>query len=325
MQFHTRKARADHERTEASGARPPNQGIPLDLDWVGGVGVDEPEVEERVSALGAGQTLGTEDRIHRLLQAVSCIDLTTLSGDDTPDRVRDLCNEARDPVPADLLRALGVPGLKLTTAAVCVFHEMVETALEALEGTGIPVATVSAGFPHGLSPLPVRLAEIEASLSIGAHEIDTVIPRYLVLGGHWEELYEQVSAYRRACGDAHLKTILSTGELGSLENVYKTSLVCMMAGADFIKTSTGKEKVNATLPVGQVMARAIRDYAQRTDQAVGLKPAGGIRTAEEALTWCELVEEELGTAWTEPSLFRFGASSLLRNLRKELEGIAYPG
>jgi deoxyribose-phosphate aldolase len=199
---------------------------------------------------------------------------------------------------------------------------MVETALQSLEGSGIPVATVSAGFPHGLSPLSVRLAEIEASVSVGAHEIDTVIPRFLVLEGNWEELYEQVSAYRNACGEAHLKTILSTGELGSLENVYKASMVCMMAGADFIKTSTGKEKVNATLPVGLVMARAIREYGQKTGYAVGLKPAGGIREASEALAWFGLVKQELGDSWTEPSLFRFGASSLLGNLRQELEAAA---
>jgi deoxyribose-phosphate aldolase len=284
--------------------------------------VDEAEVEERVSALGARRQLETEDRKHWLLQAVSCIDLTTLSGDDTPGRVRDLCAEARAPVRAELLEALGAPGLILTTAAVCVYHEMVGTAFEALEGSGIPVATVSAGFPHGLSPLSVRLAEIEASVSAGAQEIDTVISRFLVLEGDWGRLFEQVSAYREACGDAHLKTILSTGELGSLANVYKASLVCMMAGADFIKTSTGKERVNATLPVGVVMARAIREYARRTDYAVGLKPAGGIREAEEALAWFNLVKEELGEAWTEPNLFRFGASALLGDLRRELELLA---
>jgi deoxyribose-phosphate aldolase len=297
----------------------------MDLDWVRAIAVDQGEVEERARSLKAGRIAEPEGRTNWLLQAVSCIDLTTLSGDDTPDRVRHLCAEARDPIPSELLRVLGHAGLDLKTAAVCVYHEMVETALESLEGSGIPVATVSAGFPHGLSPLPVRLAEIEASVAIGAHEIDTVIPRFLVLGGHWEKLYEQVAAYREACGGAHLKTILSTGELGSLENVFKASLVCMMAGADFIKTSTGKEKVNATLPVGLTMARAIKEYAQRTDQVVGLKPAGGIKTAEDALAWFGLVREELGEAWTEPILFRFGASSLLGNLRRELELLASDG
>jgi deoxyribose-phosphate aldolase len=202
---------------------------------------------------------------------------------------------------------------------------MVETALESLEGSGVPVATVSAGFPHGLSPLSVRLAEIRASVSVGANEIDAVIPRYLVLEGRWERLYEEVSAYRDACGDAHLKTILSTGELRSLENVHRTSLICMMAGADFIKTSTGKEKENATLPVGLVMARAIRSYGEKTGYSVGLKPAGGLREADEALAWFGLTKKELGESWTKPGLFRFGASSLLGNLRENLEQQIVPG
>ena len=325
MQFDAQKASAGSEGPEESDGHPGNPGIALDPEWIGKVRVDEGEVQEQAAALEARNTLAAADRANWLLKAVSCIDLTTLSGDDTPERVRKLCAEARNPIPPEILEGLGVPSLELTTAAVCVYHEMVETALESLEGSGIPVATVSAGFPHGLSPLPVRLAEIEASVAIGAHEIDTVLPRYLVLAGEWEELYGQISAYREACGEVHLKTILSTGELGSMENVYKTSLVCMMAGADFIKTSTGKEKVNATLPVGLTMARAIQEYGQRTDHQVGLKPAGGIKTAEEALTWFGLMREELGDPWTDPNLFRFGASSLLGNLRRELEELASKG
>jgi deoxyribose-phosphate aldolase len=301
---------------------PRNRGAALDLGWIQDPAIDDNEVGQTVDVLATRGGIGEEERAPWLLKAVSCIDLTTLSGDDTPARVRRLCSEARNPVHSDILEALGVVGPGPTTASVCVYHEMLETALESLEGSGIPVAVVSAGFPHGLSPLAVRLAEIEASVSAGAGEIDAVIPRFLVHQENWERLYEEVSAYRRACGDAHLKVILSTGELGSLENVFKTSMVCMMAGADFIKTSTGKEKVNATLPVGLVMARAIGDFAQRTGHPVGLKPAGGIREAEEALAWFQLAKEVLGGAWTEPNLFRFGASSLLANLRRELERLA---
>jgi len=317
----------------------------LDPEWIEEVRVDEGEVAAALAAARANSlpeeretpevpppsggkartvqpTAGIRDRAAWLLRAVACIDLTTLSGDDTPSRVRRLCAEARTPVASSLLRAVGAGDRLLTTAAVCVYHEMAEIALEALEGSRIPVAAVSAGFPHGLSALSARLTEIEASVAIGVQEIDAVFPRFLVLEGDWSRLYEEVRAYRQACGGAHLKMILSTGELGSLANVEKASLVCMMAGADFIKTSTGKEKVNATLPAGFVMARAIREYARRTGYEVGLKPAGGIRTTEEALEWLTLARNELGERWTGPSLFRFGASSLLDDLRRELERLA---
>jgi deoxyribose-phosphate aldolase len=254
-----------------------------------------------------------------LLKAITCIDLTTLSGDDTPGRVKRLCAKARQPVRQDLLEGLGVGNRGITTGAVCVYHEMVETAARELDGSGIPVAAVSTGFPHGLSPLSIRLAEIEASVASGAEEIDIVLTRQHVLLGDWKAIYDEVSAYREACGKAHLKTILAVGELGTLKNVYKASLVCMMAGADFIKTSTGKERVNANLPVGLVMARAIRGYGQKTGYQVGFKPAGGIGKAKQALVWLFLMKEELGNAWLEPSLFRFGASSLLGDIERQLE------
>jgi deoxyribose-phosphate aldolase len=247
------------------------------------------------------------------------MDLTTLSGDDTPGRVRRLCAKARHPVREDLLEALGVPTGSVRVGAVCVYHAFVETAVRALEGSGIPVAAVSAGFPHGLGPLPQRLAEIEASVAAGAEEIDIVITRAHVLTGNWSALYDEVCAFRDACGPAHLKTILATGELGTLRNVARASLVCMMAGADFIKTSTGKESVNATLPVGLTMVRQIRAYAERTGYAVGFKPAGGIRKAKEALLWLILMKEELGSGWTRPDRFRFGASSLLADIERQLE------
>jgi len=219
----------------------------------------------------------------------------------------------------DLLEALGVePGL-VRVGAVCVYHQMVGHAVRALEGSGIPVAAVSTGFPHGLSPLPQRIQEIGASVAAGAREIDIVITRGHVLTGNWEALYDEVRPFRDASGEAHIKTILATGQLATLRNVARASLVCMMAGADFVKTSTGMESVNATLPVGITMARAVRAYAERTGYAVGFKPAGGIRTAKEALLWLILMKEELGTGWMQPELFRFGASSLLGDIERQIE------
>jgi deoxyribose-phosphate aldolase len=254
-----------------------------------------------------------------LLRAVTLMDLTTLSGDDTPGRVRRLCAKARRPIRADLLQAMQAEQLPIRVAAVCVYHTFVATAVESLEGSGIPVAAVSTGFPAGLSPFEQRIAEIRASLAAGAEEIDVVITRAHVLTENWRALYDEVRAMREASGDAHIKTILATGELGTLRNVVRASLVCMMAGADFIKTSTGKESVNATLPVGLVMARAIRDYRERTGQLIGLKAAGGIRAAREALDWLALVKDELGDRWLRPDLFRFGASSLLADVERQLE------
>jgi len=247
------------------------------------------------------------------------MDLTTLSGDDTPARVARLCAKARSPVRHDLLAALGADRLGLRVGAVCVYHAFVETAVAALRGSDIPVAAVSTGFPHGLSPLRTRLEEIRASVAAGAREIDVVITRAYALTGAWDALYDEVRAFRDACGDAHLKTILATGELGTLRTVARASAVCMMAGADFIKTSTGKEAANATLPVGLVMTRMIRAYHERTGVAVGFKPAGGIRTAKQALDWLILVREELGTGWLDPARLRFGASGLLTDIERQLE------
>jgi deoxyribose-phosphate aldolase len=252
-----------------------------------------------------------------LCRAISCIDLTTLSGDDTEARVRRLCAKARRPVRADLLAALGMEGL--TVGAVCVYHDMVPAAVDALAGSGIPVAAVSTGFPAGLSPFRLRLAEIGESVAAGAQEIDIVISRRHVLGGNWQALYDEMRAFRAACGEAHVKAILATGELGSLRNVARASMVCMMAGADFIKTSTGKESVNATLPVSLVMLRAIRQYHQMTGLRVGYKPAGGISKAKDALTYLALIKEELDDRWLRPDLFRFGASSLLGDIERQLE------
>ena len=302
--------------------QPRNPGMPLDLAWLREVRVNRSAVERRTATLRGRRTVKKQWQAAWLLRAVTLMDLTTLSGDDTPGRVRRLCAKARQPVSPDLLHQLGAERLPIRVAAVCVYHAFVETAVAALKGSGIPVAAVSTGFPAGLSPFPQRVAEIRASVEAGAEEIDIVITRAHVLTENWPALYDEVRAFREAAGDAHIKTILGTGELGTLRNVMRASLVCMMAGADFIKTSTGKESVNATTPVGLVMARAIRSYRDRTGYRVGFKPAGGIRTAREALDWMILMKEELGDPWLRPDLFRFGASSLLTDIERQLEYFA---
>ena len=296
-----------------------NPGTPLDLDWVDAVQVNRSAVERRCSSLTKRRSIKKAWQAAWLLKAIRCMDLTTLSSDDTPDRVRRLCSKALRPLKQELTNDLGITSLKLTVGAVCVYHALVETAAKALKGSNIPVAAVSTGFPHGLSPLPRRIEEIRDSVSAGALEIDIVITRAHVFSGNWEALYQEIKSFREACGDSHLKTILGTGELGSLRNVAKASLVCIMAGADFIKTSTGKEPQNATLPVSLVMLRMIRDYHQKTGHKVGFKPAGGIRTAKQALEWQILMNEELGREWLEPELFRFGASGLLTDIERQLE------
>ncbi|WP_420012412.1 deoxyribose-phosphate aldolase [Tateyamaria sp.] len=296
---------------------PRNPGMALDLDWVRSVQANTSAIERRCASLPGRRSIKKDHQAAWLLRAVSCIDLTTLSGDDTERRVGRLCAKARQPVRADLLEQLGMTGL--TTGAVCVYHDMVPAAVTALKGTGIPVAAVSTGFPAGLSPFHLRIQEIRESVAAGAEEIDIVISRRHVLEGNWKALYDEMAEMREACGDAHVKAILATGELGSLRNVARASMVCMMAGADFIKTSTGKESVNATLPVTLVMIRAIRDYFERTGYRVGYKPAGGISKAKDALVYLSLIKEELGDRWLQPDLFRFGASSLLGDIERQLE------
>jgi deoxyribose-phosphate aldolase len=296
-----------------------NPGFPLELDWVRDIRVNLSAVERRTGTIGTRRTVKKQWQAAWLLRAVTLMDLTTLAGDDTPGYVRRLCAKAARPVRHDLLEALGAEHLGIRTAAVCVYHQLVETAVDALRGTGIPVAAVSTGFPAGLSPFRQRLDEIRASVAAGAEEIDVVITRAHVLNGEWEALYDEVRAFREACGEAHIKVILGTGELSTLRNIARASMVAMMAGADFIKTSTGKEPVNAVLPTGLVMARMIRDYHERSGHIVGFKPAGGIRTAKQSLEWMMLMKEELGTDWLSPALFRFGASSLLADIERQLE------
>ncbi|MBE3637925.1 deoxyribose-phosphate aldolase [Mangrovicoccus algicola] len=301
----------------SSAAHARNPGMTLDLDRVAGASANSAAIARRAAQIPARRSLKGAHQAAWLARAVTLIDLTTLSGDDTPGRVRRLCAKARQPVRADLLAALDLPAI--TTGAVCVYHEMIAPAVEALAGTGIPVAAVSTGFPAGLSPFDLRLKEIEASVAAGAAEIDIVISRRHVLTGNWQALYDETRAMRAACGPAHMKAILATGELGTLRNVARASWVAMMAGADFIKTSTGKEGVNATLPVSLVMVRAIRAYRDLTGFKVGYKPAGGISKAKDALSYMALMKDELGDDWLRPDLFRFGASSLLGDIERQLE------
>jgi deoxyribose-phosphate aldolase len=301
-----------------AGTRPRNAGMPLRLDWVEDARANLSAVERRAQTLTSRRSLKKEWQAAWLVKALTCVDLTTLAGDDTPERVRRLCAKARAPLRRDLVEALGLDAMP-TVAAVCVYPTMVAPAVKALEGSGIPVASVATGFPAGLMPLPLRLEEIRWAVGEGAAEIDIVITRAHVLTQDWQALYDEVRAMREACGEAHLKAILATGDLRTLKNVHKASLVAMMAGADFIKTSTGKEDVNATLPGSLVMTRAIRAYREATGLEVGFKPAGGLRTAKDALAWLILMKEELGNAWLEPDLFRIGASSLVGDIDRQIE------
>ena len=294
-----------------------NAVMPLDLDWVASVQANTSAIERRAASLPGRRSVKKDYQAAWLCKAISLMDLTTLSGDDSEGRVRRLCAKARQPVAHDILEKLGMEGL--TTGAVCVYHDMVETAVDALRGTSIPVAAVSTGFPAGLSPFHLRIQEIRESVAAGASEIDIVISRRHALTGNWQALYDEMCEMREACGEAHVKAILATGELGTLRNVARASLVCMMAGADFIKTSTGKEPVNATLPVTLTMIRAIRDYQDRTGIRVGYKPAGGISKAKDAVVYLAMIKDELGCRWLQPDLFRFGASSLLGDIERQLE------
>lgn len=296
---------------------PRNTGAALDPGWFDGITVNAPAADRRAATLPARRSVKKDWQAAWLLKAITCIDLTTLAGDDTPGRVQRLCAKARHPLRPDIAAALGVEGI--TTGAVCVYPTMVPHAVRALRGSPIPVASVATGFPAGLTPLPLRLAEITYAVEQGAHEIDIVITREHVLTGNWTALYDEIARMRAACGHAHLKTILATGELKTLTNVYRASMVAMQAGADFIKTSTGKEDVNATLPVSLTMLRAIRDYQSLSGQIVGFKPAGGLRTAKDAITWQILMKEELGNRWLQPDLFRIGASSMLGDIERQLE------
>src|SRR5205814_600324 len=308
-----------HTTPIQKGELQPNCGVPLNLDWVEDVRVNTSAVERRAQSLVTRRTVKKEWQVAWLLRAITCMDLTTLSGDDSHQRVLRLCAKAKQPVQQSIMKQLGLDDFQLKIAAVCVYHAFVETAVRALEGSGVRVAAVSTGFPAGLSPFSERVAEIHRSVEAGAQEIDVVITRAHVFGGRWQALYDEIAAFKQACGPAHMKVILGAGDLLTLRNVARASFVAMMAGADFIKTSTGKEPTNATLPVGLVMTRAIREYAQETGMAVGFKAAGGIRTAKQSLEWLSLMKEEVGLSWMKAELFRLGASGLLGDIERQLE------
>ena len=291
-----------------------NPGLKLNQNWLDNIRINRSALERRCATLTKRRSIKKEWQAAWLLKSLRCMDLTTLSSDDTPDRVRRLCAKASQPLSPRLIESFDLKELEPRVGAVCVYHAYVETAVDALKKTGIPVAAVSTGFPHGLNSMPRRIEEIKDSVAAGAQEIDIVITRAHVFSGNWKALYAEISEFRKACGNAHLKTILGIGELGTFRNVAKASLVCMMAGADFIKTSTGKESVNATLPVSLVMLRMIREYFENTAFYVGFKPAGGIRSAKQSLDWMVMMKEELGPEWLEPNLFRIGASGLLTDI-----------
>ncbi|MGX5174897.1 deoxyribose-phosphate aldolase [Aliikangiella sp. IMCC44653] len=296
-----------------------NPGVDFQTEWIDNIRINLSAVKRRTSSLTNRRTVKKAYQAAWLIKAISCIDLTTLSGQDTPGKVKRLCAKARSPLSTELQQALKIESLNLTTGAVCVYHQMVETAVEALKGSNIPVAAVSTGFPAGLAPMETRVAEIKASVAAGATEIDIVITRAHVLNGNWKALYDEVKTFKQACGSAHMKTIISVGELSTLNNVARASMISMMAGSDFIKTSTGMESTNATLPVSLVMIRMIREYQELTGFRVGFKPAGGIATAKDAINYLVLIKEELGDSWLNPEMFRFGASSLLGDIERQLE------
>ncbi len=296
-----------------------NEGIPFDANVFIDININRSAVERRAATLSGRRSVKKQWQAAWLLKALSCIDLTTLAGDDTKSNVTRLSAKAKSPVRLDLLDAMGMKDENIHVAAVCVYHNLIRDAVNALGDSDIPIAAVSTGFPAGNIPLKEKIKQIELSVAAGAKEIDIVVSRNLVLQSDWKRLYDEVAACRKACGEAHMKTILATGEIPTYTKVAKASWVSMMAGSDFIKTSTGKESINATIPVSLVMIRAIREYYELTGYKVGFKPAGGISKAKQAINWLVLIKEELGNEWLTPDLFRFGASSLLGDIERQLE------
>ncbi len=311
---------SSHGASQGAGFSPTssNPGIGLDRTWLQELSVPESWVRDRARALRTGAPGPRAASMPDLVRLLEALDLTTLAGDDTEERVRELARRARAPLPPDLLDRLPSSQHPPRVAAACVFPVFLPAALEVLGGSGVRVATVAGGFPHGLSPLEARIREVEVARAEGAHEIDVVIRRQWALEGRWERLYQEIVAFRETAGARTLKVILATGELGNPERIARAATVAMMAGADFVKTSTGKETVNATLEAGLAMTRALALYRERTGFLVGLKPAGGIREAAEAMVWLHLVREELGEEAGNPGRFRIGASSLLDRLVEAL-------
>ncbi len=292
--------------------------IDLDISLIVSQKVNLSAVERRCDTLMKRRSVKKRYQADWLLKAIEFMDLTTLAGDDTPGRVARICHKAKNPVRNDILDYLQIPK-PFSVAAVCVYPELIRTAKSALEQRDIGLASVATGFPTGLVPERTKISEINAAIRNGASEIDVVINRNKVLTANWVSLYNDIRAYKKACGLLHLKVIIGAGDLGTLRNVVRASWVAMLAGADFIKTSTGKEPTNATLPVSLVMIRAIRDFHDLTGIKVGFKAAGGISKAKQAMNYLILMKEELEEAWLDKSLFRIGASSLLADIERQLE------
>ena len=296
-----------------------NIGTDFSYDLFENIKSNKSAIEKRTATLIGRRSIKKQWQAAWLLKAITLLDLTTLSGDDSPSKVDRLCSKAKNPLRKDLIKELGIEKNEISVAAVCVYHSLINVACKKLENSNIPVAAVSAGFPAGLSPMETRINEISLSIQNGAKEIDIVIDRSNIFKGNWKAIYNEVKSFKKICVGAKLKTIIATGDISTFKNIYKASTVCMMAGADFIKTSTGKESTNATLPVSLVMIRAIRDYFEKTGYKVGFKAAGGISTAKDSLSYLTLIKEELGNDWLNSNLFRIGASSLLSDIERQLE------
>ena len=294
-----------------------NNFYDLDLNWINNVHVNLSAVERRTASLVKRRSVKKEYQAAWLLKTVTLIDLTTLSGDDTFGKVERLCQKALNPISQDILEELDLPLHSLTVGAVCVYHHLVNQAKINLEKK-LPIAAVSTGFPAGLSSFSARRKEIIDSIKVGATEIDIVINRSFVLQNNWAKLYNEVKSFKTTAKDIKIKAILGVGDLETMRNVAKASLVCMMAGADFIKTSTGKENINANLNNSLVMLRMIREFYEYSGKRIGFKPAGGISTAKSVIEFLILVMEELGEEWINPSLLRIGASSLLIDIERQL-------
>lgn len=285
--------------------------------------VDSTGILSRVEKITKTRMPKKEHQAAWLKALVSMLDLTTLEGSDTPGRLGRLCQKALRPLPSDLEQSLNIQPLStepanLHVAAVCVYGSLVSAAKKMLDGASVKVAAVSTSFPHGQTPLSLKVEETKALISAGADEIDMVMNRNALLAGDYYKVYEEIAEIREACGETHLKVILETGELGELKTVWIASEIAMQAGADFIKTSTGKIPSAATLPVGLIMTHAIQDFYLRTGYKVGFKAAGGIRSAKVGLQWMGLIKETVGESWLTPKLFRVGASTLLDDIARQL-------
>ena len=289
----------------------------LDLEWVNNVQVNLSAVERRTTTLIKRRSVKKEYQAAWLLKAITLIDLTTLSGDDTYGKVDRLCEKAINPLSFELQKLLEIPERSISVAALCVYHHLVKEAKKKLKDR-IPIAAVSTGFPAGLSSFKTRKQEIIDSINNGADEVDIVINRGFVLQNDWKRLYDEVKTFKLAAKKKNIKAILGVGDLETMRNVAKASLVCMMAGADFIKTSTGKETINANLNNSLVMLRMIREFHEITRKKIGFKPAGGISSAKLVIEFLILVLEELGSEWINPKLLRIGASSLLIDIERQL-------